>query len=33
VTSGPGRSSDEAVRGYEPFKDEDDGCVRAVFHP
>lgn len=22
----------DAVRGYE-FKDKDDGCVRAVFHP
>jgi len=24
---------DDAVRGYEMFKEKDDGCVRAVFHP
>ncbi len=24
---------DEAVRGYELFKEKTDGCVRAVFHP
>jgi threonine dehydrogenase-like Zn-dependent dehydrogenase len=24
---------DDAVRGYQLFKDKEDGCVRAVFHP
>jgi hypothetical protein len=24
---------DDAVKGYELFKDKQDGCARAVFHP
>jgi threonine dehydrogenase-like Zn-dependent dehydrogenase len=24
---------EDAVRGYQMFKDKEDGCVRAVFHP
>jgi threonine dehydrogenase-like Zn-dependent dehydrogenase len=24
---------DEAPRGYQMFKDKEDGCVRAVFRP
>jgi threonine dehydrogenase-like Zn-dependent dehydrogenase len=24
---------EDAVRGYEMFKEKEDGCVRAVFHP
>jgi threonine dehydrogenase-like Zn-dependent dehydrogenase len=26
-------SLDEAPRGYQMFKDKEDGCVRAVFRP
>jgi hypothetical protein len=24
---------DDALRGYQVFKDKEDGCIRAVFRP